>query len=595
MSAVVLSGGKVLLTGGISLSLPTAQAATPMFSEPTGTYVGSVLFSINCATPGSSLYYTSDGSTPTYPITGTTQEYTVEINDATVGTTVYKAIAVAPGFTQSAVGSATYTVTAAAGQSYPLLARWAGGGALAPSAANWQAFGQVHLNMLGLDYGGNGSSAWPYDGNTQQQTVVGLKSYANGSGKNAGPLMVLAYQDMPNLASNGDIVFPNWNTICLAAKNNWIVYAAGNSGTIIEGPYVTAVHGGSDGPNQVDPTTGLWPYQWGSQYMHDRYIGTGVLSTGNLTAGETNVSAMVAPALDGVWVDNQTTYVRVTGDWARSNDPTGYPGTQSVVTALCTGQADMGNYWHAKEVALGSNRIMLGNTSPQPAYNHGLNDTAQDGAFDLTQQQFIFGRGGDVQFLLEGFAGALGVYQRLTASARLGQAVLSGQYEVGDDQMLRHDVCFVAIFGNGYHMGGYSSTGNNTDYVDPNNTATWPQPDEYYGASLAMKGFLGAPLSGAAGAIQTAPSYGSHLYRRDFANGIVLFSDGAASITAGTYSLGGTFYALTTVNGQSINNGATYTSNPALPTFTYNCGTTDPNFTGSFTAGECIILMRSPT
>ncbi len=239
MSAVVLSGGKVLLTGGISLSLPTAQAATPMFSEPTGTYVGSVLFSINCATPGSSLYYTSDGSTPTYPITGTTQEYTVEINDATVGTTVYKAIAVAPGFTQSAVGSATYTVTAAAGQSYPLLARWAGGGALAPSAANWQAFGQVHLNMLGLDYGGNGSSAWPYDGNTQQQTVVGLKSYANGSGKNAGPLMVLAYQDMPNLASNGDIVFPNWNTICLAAQNNWIVYAAGNSGTIIEGPYVT--------------------------------------------------------------------------------------------------------------------------------------------------------------------------------------------------------------------------------------------------------------------------------------------------------------------------------------------------------------------
>jgi hypothetical protein len=80
--------------------------ATPVFSEPSGSYVGSVRFTITCTTPGSSIYYTEDGSTPTYPPTGTTQLYDfADINDGAEGVLTFKAIAIAPAYIQSALAS----------------------------------------------------------------------------------------------------------------------------------------------------------------------------------------------------------------------------------------------------------------------------------------------------------------------------------------------------------------------------------------------------------------------------------------------------------------------------------------------------------
>jgi hypothetical protein len=212
------------------------------------------------------------------------------------------------GNVSAASATCSFTTQASSGspsaQNYPLIARWAGTGAQAPSSANWKAFGQCSLILLGLDYPG----AWPYNGNTLQQTVQGLKSYASGSGLNAQPLLVLNYQDMPNLGATGANV-PNWAAKCHA--NNWLVYLVGSSGTLQTGsefgayggvnPVHTPVVTSGVQPITQDSVTNLWPYQWGAQYMHDRYIGTGLLGTGNLTAGESNVSAMVAPALDGVW------------------------------------------------------------------------------------------------------------------------------------------------------------------------------------------------------------------------------------------------------------------------------------------------------
>jgi hypothetical protein len=79
-------------------------AATPTFSVPAGTYTSAQSVSLTSATPGAAIYYTVDGSIPTV----TSTAYTAPI--AVASTTTIKAIAVASGFSASAVGSATYTI-----------------------------------------------------------------------------------------------------------------------------------------------------------------------------------------------------------------------------------------------------------------------------------------------------------------------------------------------------------------------------------------------------------------------------------------------------------------------------------------------------
>src|SRR5205085_686379 len=79
-------------------------AATPVLSPAGGTYSTSVSVTITDSTPGATIYYTTDGTTPT---TSSTQ-YTGPFSVTTTQT--IKAIATAPGYTASAVASAAYTI-----------------------------------------------------------------------------------------------------------------------------------------------------------------------------------------------------------------------------------------------------------------------------------------------------------------------------------------------------------------------------------------------------------------------------------------------------------------------------------------------------
>ena len=87
----------------VATGVYTLQAATPTFDPPGGTYILLQSVSISDASPGTTIYYTTDGSTPTTAST----RYTGPIL-LVLGTTTIKAIAVAPGWSQSAVASATY-------------------------------------------------------------------------------------------------------------------------------------------------------------------------------------------------------------------------------------------------------------------------------------------------------------------------------------------------------------------------------------------------------------------------------------------------------------------------------------------------------
>jgi len=82
----------------------TLRAATPTFNPPGGTYVLPRQVSISDASPGVTIYYTTDGSTPTT----TSTQYTGPI--LVVLPTTIRAIAVAPGWSQSPVGSASYSL-----------------------------------------------------------------------------------------------------------------------------------------------------------------------------------------------------------------------------------------------------------------------------------------------------------------------------------------------------------------------------------------------------------------------------------------------------------------------------------------------------
>lgn len=80
------------------------QAATPTFNPGTGTYTSAQTVTISDSTTGATIYYTTDGTTPT-------TESPVYSGPITVNSTeTIEAIAAASGYSNSAVASATYTI-----------------------------------------------------------------------------------------------------------------------------------------------------------------------------------------------------------------------------------------------------------------------------------------------------------------------------------------------------------------------------------------------------------------------------------------------------------------------------------------------------
>ena len=110
---------------------------TPTFSPAAGEVEKGTTVAISCGTAGATIYYTTNGATPSTSST----EYTgaITINSATT----IKAIAAKDGYANSAVASATYTV-----RDYVTLPfNWAGG-----TSSGLAAVLGVKTNGLGSDY-----------------------------------------------------------------------------------------------------------------------------------------------------------------------------------------------------------------------------------------------------------------------------------------------------------------------------------------------------------------------------------------------------------------------------------------------------------
>jgi hypothetical protein len=81
--------------------------ATPVFGPSGGTFSREVDIHIFCSTSGATIYYTTNGSTPT---TSSTVYAGGQIVLTGKGTKTVKAFATKAGFAESAVATAIYTI-----------------------------------------------------------------------------------------------------------------------------------------------------------------------------------------------------------------------------------------------------------------------------------------------------------------------------------------------------------------------------------------------------------------------------------------------------------------------------------------------------
>ena len=98
------TGDDIVLSGSVNSSVPTT--VPPVISPNGGNFVGSQSVTLTTTTPGATIRYTTDGSTPSSTV-GTIYTGVITLNS----TTTLKAIAYAAGLADSSVSTATFTLT----------------------------------------------------------------------------------------------------------------------------------------------------------------------------------------------------------------------------------------------------------------------------------------------------------------------------------------------------------------------------------------------------------------------------------------------------------------------------------------------------
>jgi hypothetical protein len=197
IKAIAVESGftnSAVATGAYTIAPP---AATPTFNPVGGTYTSAQSVTISDSSPSPTIYYTTDGSTPTTSST----KYSSAIPIS--ATTTLKAIATSSGLSTSAVASATYTIQSAG----PTILM---GTSTLTNVADSDSAGSAEAFPVTASASGTMNSLTIYvnSGNAASQMVVGL--YVDNGGH---PGALLTQGTSSTLTSN------TWATVTVTATN----------------------------------------------------------------------------------------------------------------------------------------------------------------------------------------------------------------------------------------------------------------------------------------------------------------------------------------------------------------------------------------
>jgi len=210
-----------------TLNLPTA--ATPVISPGTGTYTAYQYVTISDATSGATIYYTTDGTTPTTNSTKYTGQITVKSSET------IQAIAVASEYWNSAIASATYTVNLLTPVLGSLSPAYISGGTaftLTVNGTNFTALSTIYWNV-GISSGLGTALTTTYVSPTQitAQITAAQTSIASGTTYATYAVSVVT----PDADTSNTLKFvavsPNYSSLPMTISPTTATVTTGSSAT----------------------------------------------------------------------------------------------------------------------------------------------------------------------------------------------------------------------------------------------------------------------------------------------------------------------------------------------------------------------------